>query len=252
MNSEYRRDLEGLFLAQKSHGSASDVMTRLRHLYKTTKLVKMEELAGNDRYNIRCVVDGELVGYAIKDVFILKFFDVSGAELMVVPSDIFENNLQRRTRSATTGGPVTTKPKSKTETIETRKESVSSGEKKKFSFSFSKKGRSPSVAENPVVAKPAVVTEGRLKASMPAAARGPFPMSELRLWWKFHLVNFFKIFFFFVLIFFSFFFQSSLLVFFFLPERTVMNGCPLGTRPFLKRANEFKWSIQREFRHFKV
>lgn len=81
-----------------------------------------------------------------------SFFD-GFAELLVVPADILDPiAAPGRNRSVTTDE-VSTKPSSKTAHADMRKESVS--ERKKFSFSFSKKTRSASVSERQT---PSIVT----------------------------------------------------------------------------------------------
>lgn len=195
--------------------SPDELLARIRYLYKTSKPVKMEELSGNPRFNVKCTVDGELRGYAFRDVFVLRFFDVAGegekkreeshesparsitpccAELMVVPANSFESAAPTRASRSLTSTEADyktapAKPKSKTEVVDVRKGSVT--EKKKFSFSFSKKDRSPSVSEassSPVV-KLEALTQARLKSTTTDKPHGPFPKDHLRLWWKYHLVS---------------------------------------------------------------
>jgi hypothetical protein len=78
---------------------------------------------------------------------VLRFFDISGKELLVVPADILDPVIAPTRGRSVTAGDAHVKPKSKTATSDIRKDSVT--EKKKFSFSFNKKGRSASVSERP-------------------------------------------------------------------------------------------------------
>lgn len=157
--------------------SRSEMMTRLRHLYKTSKTLRLTPHASDgSEYTHQVLAGRSVCGYATQASFHVALFDLTGTELIRVPADSFsagsDADARRRGRSSTAPNKLVV--------VERRKSSV--GERIRLSLSRSRS----SSAGGPLEAErlPAVVL---LRAGGPTV--GPIGSEDVLLWWKFHLLK---------------------------------------------------------------
>jgi hypothetical protein len=181
-------------------GNLGRVMARLRHLYQTTKPVAVVATAEGSRYTHNCMVGKELRGYAIADLFNFVFYDLAGRELLTIDSDSFkggveDSNFNSRVDRSVTAPNLSNKPPAGRSRMGSRASKTKAGstgsvdvQKKRFSFSFSR-SRTNSGAEKKTNAIPDAPVIGFLKPDEESQSYGPIALSQLKLWWKFHILK---------------------------------------------------------------
>lgn len=201
--AQNKEAVDALFGARMKLESSSfpELMSRIRHLYKTTKVVRLEA-RDSGRYTHACFVGTDLCGYAARDAFIFKFFDLAGKELLVLPVNVFDEAAgggagsgQQRVRSLTAPGKVgdDDKPRSSSVVKGAAPSAVSSEKPQKTRFKFSlSKSRTSSASIDKAPAAPKVDPRTCVSALLQdkeGGEWGPIAMSDLKLWWKFHLLQ---------------------------------------------------------------